>query len=84
VLLVLDGDWPWSAGFIAVGITVVVIGAVMGSVFFGPLAKRRAEALESGDGAAADAAQRRILPLAFLDTALVLIAILAMVDKWRV
>lgn len=83
VLLVLDGDWSWSAGFVAVGITVIVIGGVMGGVFFGPLAKRRAAALESGDEAAAAQAQGRIIPLALFDTALVLTAVLAMVDKWQ-
>jgi hypothetical protein len=82
VVLVLDGDWSWSSGFIWVGIAVVVIGAVMGGAFFGPLAKQRAAALEAGDTPAADAAQGRIIPLAYLDTALVLIALLAMVDKW--
>jgi uncharacterized membrane protein len=84
VLLVLDGDWSWGSGFIWVGITVLVIGGVMGGVFFGPLAKRRAEALEAGDVAAADQAQARIIPLALLDTALILLALLAMVDKWAV
>ena len=84
VVLVLDGDWSWTSGFIWVGIAVVVIGAVMGGAFFGPLAKQRAQALESGDAAAADAAQGRIIPLAFLDTTLVLAAVLAMVDKWMV
>jgi hypothetical protein len=84
VILVLDGNWSWSSGFIWVGIAVVAIGATLGGAFFGPLAKQRAEALESGDLDAADAAQRRILPLAFVDTALVLTAILAMVDKWMV
>jgi hypothetical protein len=84
VTLVLDGDWSWSSGFIWVGIAVVIIGAVMGGAFFGPLAKRRAEALEAGDTTTADGVQRRILPLAFVDTALVLTAILAMVDKWLV
>lgn len=83
VLLVLDGPWSWSAGFVWVGITVVVIGAVMGGAFFGPLAKRRAAALDSGDEADAAAAQGRIIPLALLDTALILTAILAMVDKWQ-
>jgi hypothetical protein len=83
VLLVLDGDWSWSAGFVAVGITVIVIGGVMGGVFFGPLAKRRAAALESGDEAGAAQAQGRIIPLALFDTALVLTAVLAMVDKWQ-
>jgi hypothetical protein len=84
VVLVLDGDWSWSSGFIWVGISVVVIGAVLGAACFGPLAKRRAAALDAGDVAAAEAAQSRILPLAFVDTALVLTAVLAMVDKWMV
>jgi hypothetical protein len=83
ILLVLDGDWSWSAGFIWVGITVVVIGGAMGGLLFGPLAKRRAAALESGDMATAAAAQSRIIPLALLDTALILIAVLAMVHKWQ-
>jgi hypothetical protein len=82
VLLVLDGDWSWGSGFIWVGVTVIVIGGFMGGLLFGPLAKRRAAALESGDGATADAAQGRIIPLAYLDTVLVLTAVLAMVDKW--
>jgi hypothetical protein len=84
VTLVIDGDWSWSSGFIWVGIAVVVIGAVMGGAFFGPLAKQRAAALDTGDVAAADRVQGRIIPLALLDTALVLTAILAMVDKWMV
>ncbi len=84
VLLVLDGDWPWSSGFIWVGITVVVLGAVMGGAVFGPLAKQRAEALEAGDVPRADAAQSRMMPFAILDTVLILTAILAMVDKWMV
>lgn len=84
VLLVLDGDWSWSSGFIWVGITVVVLGAVMGSTVFGPLAKRRAEALEAGDQPSADAAQARMMPFAVLDTVLILAALLAMVDKWMV
>ena len=83
VLLVLDGDWSWGSGFIWVGVTVIVIGAVMGVAFFAPLAQQRIGALESGDGAGAAAAQGRIIPLALLDTALVLTAILAMVDRWQ-
>ena len=84
VTLVLDGGWSWSSGFIWVGITVVIIGAVMGGAFFGPLAKQRAEALEAGDEATAAGVQRRITPLGLLDTALILVAILAMVDKLMV
>ena len=84
VLLVLDGDWSWGSGFIWVGISVITIGGFMGGLLFGPLAKKRVAALESGDIAVADAAQARIIPLALLDTALILTAALAMVDKWLV
>ncbi len=82
VLLVLDGDWSWGSGFIWVGIAVVVIGGVMGVTLFSPLAQRRAAALDAGDEPTAAGAQGRIIPLAYLDTALVLTAVLAMVDKW--
>jgi hypothetical protein len=83
VLLVLDGDWSWGSGFIWVGIAVLVIGGVLGGVHFGPQAKARAAALEAGDSEAAKRALGRILPAAFLDTALLFLAVLAMVDKWQ-
>jgi hypothetical protein len=82
VLLVLDGDWDWSTRFIWVGIAVIIIGAVTGVVGFAPQMERRIQALESGDGPAADAAERRVVSLAVFDTVLVLLTILAMVDKW--
>jgi hypothetical protein len=85
VLLVLDGDWGWGSGFIWVGVAVIVIGAVMGVAFFAPLAKRQIAVLDSGDGPGATAVLvRRIIPLALLDTTLVLTAVLAMVDRWQV
>ena len=82
VALVLTQDWSWSAGFIWIGVAVLVIGAGMGVLMFGPLAETRLAALESGDEAAASAAQSRIIPFALLDTALIVAAILAMVHKW--
>jgi hypothetical protein len=83
VLLVLDGNWSWGSGFIWVGIAVVVIGGVLGVAHFGPQARARAEALESGDTAAADRALGKIIPAAVVDTLLLLTAVLAMVDRWQ-
>jgi hypothetical protein len=83
VLLVLDGDWSWSSGFIWVGIGVVIAGGAMGGLVFNPLASKRVEALDSGDTATADRLLRRIMPFALLDTILVLLALLAMVHKWQ-
>jgi hypothetical protein len=83
VLLVLDGDWSWGAGFVWVGISVVAIGGMLGALVFAPLAKRRLAALESGDTAAAAEALQRIILFAVLDTVLMLVAVLAMVHKWQ-
>jgi hypothetical protein len=82
VTLVIDGPWTFSDPFVWVGIAVIVIGAAMGGAFFGPLAKKRLAGLESGDIAAADAAQARIIRLAYVDSALIVLAVLAMIDKW--
>jgi len=83
VLLVWHGHWSWGAGFVWVGISVVVIGAVLGVAAFTPMMQRRVDALERGDTAAAGAALDRVLGLAALDTVLVLTAVLAMVHKWQ-
>jgi hypothetical protein len=84
ILLVIHEDLAWRSGFIWVGVVVIVIGAVLGVAAFTPLAKRRLGALEAGDAAGAKEAQSRIIPLALLDTVLVLIAMLAMVDHWHI
>lgn len=82
--LVLETDWNWDHDFVWVGIVVVVIGAVMGVGVFTPLTRRKLASLEGGDTSTALAVQRRIVGFALLDTALVLLALYAMVDKWGV
>lgn len=82
VLLVIDTPITWSSTFIWIGVAVVVIGGVLGGAVFGPLAKRRSAALEAGDEQAAAKALSSIFPFAYLDTALVLLAMFSMVAKW--
>ncbi len=82
VLLVLETPWDWGDRFVWVGIAVVVIGGALGGLVFAPLARKRLAGLDSGDVAAADAAQARIIPMAVVDTVLILTAIVAMVHKW--
>ncbi len=81
-LLWLDGPWRLAAGFPWVGVAVVFVGGAMGGMLFGPLGERRAAALDSGDTATADGALATTLRAAYLDTALVVLAVLAMVHKW--
>jgi hypothetical protein len=83
VLLVLDNDWSWGAGFVWVGLSVVVLGGVIGGAVLAPLTDQLIKALEGGDITEADRRQRRIVTVGLLDTALILIAVLAMVHKWK-
>ncbi len=83
VALVLHGHWSWSSTFIWVGVGAIVLGATLGGGGLGSIAKQRLAALEAGDPAAAHAAERRQLPLALIVSALPLIAIFAMVQRWR-
>ncbi|MDQ2649523.1 MAG: hypothetical protein M3Z03_08205 [Actinomycetota bacterium] len=84
VWLVIDGDWSWSSGFIWVGIVAIVGGATLGGGGMGTFSKRRLAALEAGDDAAAESARRSMVPLSLVLTALPIITVLAMVDKWKV
>ena len=84
ILLVVHEDLAWKSGFIWVGVAVIVIGAVLGAAAFTPLMQRRLKGLEAGDVSAARAAQSRVVSLALVDTFLVLTAMLAMVDHWRI
>jgi hypothetical protein len=81
-LLVREGAWSWSAGFVWVGIGAIVGGVVLGRGGLGASARKRIAALEAGDGEAAAAIYRRSLPLAVIVTALPILALVAMVDKW--
>lgn len=83
VLLVLELDHAWSAGFVGVGITVVIIGAALGILFFGPTARRLADAEREVDAAERRRLGRMYVALACVDTLLVLLAVLAMVKRWN-
>jgi hypothetical protein len=84
VLLVLhEPIADWSSGFVWVGITVVVLGGVLGVAVFFPLTQRRLAAIESGDESGRAAASQRTVVMACVDTALVLTAVVAMVHHWR-
>jgi uncharacterized membrane protein len=82
VLLLLhsDGAYHWSSGFVAVGLAVVVIGGLTGVAFFAPDADRLAATARAGGAVPL----RRFLLVLCMDTTLVLLAVVAMVAKWRV
>lgn len=81
--LVLETGYDVSAGFVGVGIGVIVVGALLGIFVFTGLAERQAAALRAGDADAARPLGARIAGFALLDTALVLTAVATMVTKWQ-
>jgi hypothetical protein len=83
IWLVIEVGWSWSSGFIWVGVAAIVGGATLGGGGLGSLTKQRITALDAGDTAAAEATLRRARVLSVLVTLLPLVAILAMVDRWR-
>ncbi len=82
VSLVLHGKWGWDSGFIWVGVAVLVIGGVVGVAHFVPTGERQIEAIERNDRTLLARLDRRVISVAVIDTALVVLAMLAMVDKW--
>ena len=80
--LVFHGHWEWR-GFVLVGIGMVVVGAVTGIVGFDRLFKQEVAARTAGDETAAKRAAHNITSLAFMDTFLILLTMLAMIDRWK-
>ncbi|MDJ0924020.1 MAG: DUF2269 family protein [Acidimicrobiia bacterium] len=89
VLLLVTGVWmvlredvyEFEQAFVAIGIAMVVVGAVLGTRVFGPEGKKAAESHEAGDEAAASESHRRIAMFGAIDVLLLLFTIWAMVKR---
>ncbi len=84
ILLVFEGDWEWSSAFISIGFATVIIGGLVGFLFFIPTSEQAIEAIEKADTTQATLMSQRSLVGAIGDTALVVLTIFAMVGKWGV
>jgi len=81
ILLVLASEDAFSFGstFVAVGFVMIVIGALLGSIVFGPVSERAAAAIDAGDNAAIKASTGRLATFGVIDTLLLLTTITVMV-----
>lgn len=83
IVLVLDSSvYTFGSLFVTIGMSVVIVGAILGPVVFGPGGERVAGAIESGDTTAVRREESRVTRFAVLDTVLVLFALAAMVMRW--
>lgn len=82
ILLVLNSEiYGFGLAFVGIGFAAVVIGAVLGSVVFGPKSLQIAQAIESGDLTAANEVRQVAGRFGALDTLIIVFTIFAMVSK---
>jgi uncharacterized membrane protein len=79
--LVIEGPYQFSDAFVSVGFLVVIIGGVMGIVFFAPTSRAAVDAHDRSASGAAAQVRRRLSMGAAIDTVLIVFAIYAMVAK---
>lgn len=86
VLLVTssNGGYTFADPFVSVGFAAVIIGAVLGITYFGPRGERAAARRAEGDEAGAEPIEGGIARMGAVDTAVVVVAIVAMVSRWGV
>ena len=82
ILLVIEVDYEFSHPFISLGFLTIIVGGGLAGAQFGPLFRKAAAAAEAGDAETVAATAKRTTLLAVVDTALVLVTVLAMVAKW--
>ena len=83
VLLVQHTGYGWGSGFVAVGISALVVGAALGIAVFAPTGDRLAASLRGGDERTAARLKARTTRFLCVDTAVVLVTVLAMVARWK-
>lgn len=80
ILLVVESDaYGFGSLFVAIGFGMIVIGAILGIVVFGPGGDAAAEAVESGEPVRIRSAVSRLTAWGLVDTLLLLFTITAMV-----
>lgn len=82
VTAVDDSPYEMSDAFVSIGFLAVIIGAGLGMGFFLPQTRNAVAAYESGDTGTAAAIERKVTMVGLVDTAIIVLAVVAMVSKW--
>lgn len=84
VTAVDDSPFEMSDTFVSFGFLAIIIGSGLGMGFFAPQGRKAADAYDAGDAATAAAVEKNISLAGLLDTVVIIVAVIAMVDKWGV
>lgn len=80
VALVIDSDaYEFGSTFVTIGFGMIILGALLGIVIFGPGGERAADAVESEDHGMIRSAVSRLTAWGLVDTLLLIFTITAMV-----
>jgi uncharacterized membrane protein len=82
ILLVIDSSlYDFEHAFVVTGIAMFIVGVVLGTRVFDPLAKTAQTAHAAGDEAALDSAYQRFVRIGALEIAALAFTVIAMVTK---
>ncbi len=90
VIVLASGVWMvmlsdaigFGTPFVTIGFAAVIFGAAVGPAVFGRRSEAAAALMEEGDIKGAEAIARGMRPIEFLDLAILLVTLAAMVWKW--
>jgi hypothetical protein len=82
LIVVDDSPYEMADAFVSIGFVAVFFGAGMGMAFFPKQSRAAAAAYDAGDAATAGAIERNINIAGMVDTAVIVLTVIAMVGKW--
>lgn len=85
IWLVVDSPaYEFEQAFVAIGFAMVIVGAVLGAIVFGPNGRKAADLHEAGEAGTIGVVQRKLQGFTVLDSTLLVVTVAAMVGKWGV
>jgi uncharacterized membrane protein len=82
LVLTSDSLYKFSNAFVSIGFLVVIVGAALGILVFGPRSRDLVAAIDAGDEHKEQALNNRLAMFGMVDSLLLVVAIVAMVAKW--
>lgn len=80
-MVIREPAYEFEQFFVALGILTVIVGGVLGARVYGPLGRQAADLYDGGNEQGAAAVQSKLVTWGYVDTALLLFTIYAMVSK---
>ena len=84
VTAVDDSPYELSDTFVLIGFLAVLVGAVLGMIYFPRQGRKAGAAYDAGDMPAAASVEQKIAIFSLVDMVVIVVAVVAMVSTWGV